>query len=114
VSLRTELDADLPHASALAPEFCGAFAQCLPFGRNLSSGLRGAEELIEIRVGSKVPDDGLHRAHMQAKSVRNGRSGESVKEVSTADLETSVNRASRLLKNVCQYLGASHAQLSVI
>ena len=72
------------------------------------------EELIEIGVGSKVPDDGLHRAHMQAESVRNGRGGESVKEVSTADLETPVNRAGRLLKNLCQYLGASHAQLSVI
>jgi hypothetical protein len=39
---------------------------------------------------------------MQAESVRNGGSGESVKEVSTADLETSVNRAGRVLKHVCQ------------
>jgi hypothetical protein len=78
VSLRTELNAELSHASALAPEFEGALAECLPFGRSLSSGLRGPEELIEIRVGGKVPDDGLHRAHMQAESVRNGRSGESV------------------------------------
>jgi hypothetical protein len=114
VSLRAELGADLPHASALAPEFYGALGYRLSFGRSLSSGLRGPEELIEIRVSSKVPDDGLHRAHMQAEAVRNGRSGESVKEVSTADLETTVNRAGRLFKNLCQYLGASHAQLSVI
>jgi hypothetical protein len=114
VSLRAELGADLSHASALAPEFYGAFAQCLPFGRSLWSGLRGPEELIEVGVGGKIPDDGLHRAHMQAESVRNGGSGESVKEVSTADLETSVNRAGRVLKHVCQCLGASHAQLSII
>src|SRR5438067_8399997 len=108
------MGADLPHALALAPEFHRALAERLPFRRGLSSGLRGLKELIEIGVGGKVPDDGLHRAHMQPESVRNGGSGESVKEVSTADLETSVNRAGRLLKHVCQYLGASHAQLSVI
>jgi hypothetical protein len=98
----------------LTSELRGTTGYRLSFGRGLSTGLSGAEELIEIGVGDKVPDDGLHRAHMQPESVRNGRGGELVKEVSTADLESPVNRTGRLLKQVYQCLGASHARLSVI
>src|SRR2546429_989796 len=108
------MGADLPHALALAPEFHRALAERLPFRRGLSSGLRGLKELIEIGVGGKVPDNGLHRAHMQPEPLCNGRGGELVKEVSTADLKASVNRAGRMLKQQSQWLRASPAPFSVI
>jgi hypothetical protein len=98
MSLNAQLGADLPHAFALTAEFRGAFGYCLSFGRGLATRRRGPEKLIKIGVSGKVPDDGLHRAHMQPESVRNGRRTEPVKEVSTANLESPLNRTCRLFK----------------
>jgi hypothetical protein len=61
VSFRAELGADLPHASALAPEFYGALAECLPLRRasklTLSRNFRSTESVARPLEPPREPSD---------------------------------------------------------